>query len=818
MDDKQLSLDFSVSAAQRQRRAKMRIERAQNKPLKLFTAPPNMDIHLFSPNEAIADFTSDPDVCAYWLTSLVGPLRSIKNRSAAFPTAALDKLLWVRPPAHITLDAASSAVAKALWANKLGFKPLNVTRRGRRLLASSARWPAGLRVQDAPWTTITTLVKLGVHFEVNSNAHELLLDRLGLAGTPIATAGLAGSAVIIQTLRPDLMADLNIPALSYSGGTQSGIFKMPLLASEMLLSLPQIQLSDDLRTAISKLTKPASKLVCDDTFPWTLYNFQSRDAGKAARILEVTGGVLLAGEMGSGKTTVALALAHNLNLWPLLVVAPLTAFSTWSQQLGEMGKKYYMATDPPAKAWAAIKDPTLDAVIMSYDRLHLFAELIEQRSFKCIIADEIQRIRSPGSRRSRSLRALAASTPVRIGLSGTPLTNTISDLLPIGSFLVPSEWRPRASSKTLHDTYVGDPVESIADHLGSMMVRRKMDDTGTKLPTRNDHRVYVQLTSDQRRALDHLEQEARASKKDGEFNEPTSRMHAFARLQKMRQIVNAPASAGVPGPNPKVVAAMELVEDFIAMDRKGVLFCADRATFRELGKCLTDAKIGWVGLWGATPAHQRVINERNFHADPNIKVVLCTIQAGSEAWSASPSATWLISTAYMYAPATLSQMEARVYRMNSDPNGPEIEILYVHAKCPNGSLDDRMLEILEIKKHLFAQVVDRSSHIDNTTTHYSLSDLVYLLTGEHDDGLKDIEHDEAAILALEADRKDKAKYSLKKYKTGSSGTSSHYTDDDTQAMTLEEFEAIENSGELDTEDMFEVLETKAKPIDDWFQK
>ena len=514
------------------------------------------------------------------------------------------------------------------------------------------------------------------------------------------------------------------------GDRSSGLFKMPLLNSRDLLTLPEIELSGDLRNVIQSLHRTPPRLKCSPEFPWTLYDFQERDAARAARVIEFTGGVLLAGEMGSGKTTIALALADSLNLWPLLVISPLSAFSTWSKQLTQMGKKHYLATETGAQAWAAIDDASYEAIVLSYDRIHAFAEIIEHRAFGCIVADEVQRIRSPSSRRSRALRSLAASVPVRIGLSGTPLTNTVADLLPIGAFLAPSEWRPRASSKLLDDIYVGDPVLGVTEHLGSLMIRRRMVDTNTVLPVRNDHRVYVSLSKDQVQALAALEQEARVETSKGEYETSATRMHAFAKLGKMRQIVNSPASAGVGGPNPKVIAAIGLVEDFLALGRKGVLFCADRATFRDLGERLTLAGIGWVGLWGATPPKQRLLNEKRFHEDENIKVVLCTIQAGSESWSASPTATWLISTAYMYAPATLSQMEARVYRMNSDPTGPEIEILYIHAQCDGGSLDDRMLSILESKKELFAQVVDRTSHVDSTKVHYSMSDLVYLLTGD----------------------------------------------------------------------------------------
>lgn len=799
----QLPLDFSASSSERLRRARRRAERAEERPLGLFASPPNVDVHLHSPQEAVASFSgSDPDASVLWLQGLVGPLRPIQTRRYAFASAALDRLLWIRPPAQVTLDAAAGAVARSLWAAKLGLKPLLVTRQGRRLLASSSRWPAGMRVVDAPWTAIATLTRLGVRFDVDDSAYALLLDRLGQSGTPLATAGLAGSAVVLETERPDLLVSMGLPALAYAGDTTSGRFRMPLLSSECLLSMPQIAKSDELVSAITQVAKTPRPLVPPDGFPWTLYGFQARDAGRAAKILEITGGVLLAGEMGSGKTTVSLALAQTMDLWPLLVVAPLSAFSTWGRQLEQMKRSYYLATDQAAQAWEKIDDPSLDAVVISYDRLHAFSELVEHRAFRCIIADEVQRIRSAGSRRSRSLRALASSVPYRMGLSGTPLTNTIGDLLPIGAFLIPGEWRPRANVRDLTDTYPGDPVEAIAEHLGSMMVRRRMVDTNTKLPKRNDHRVYVQLSVEQRRALVDLEDEARRAKEDGEFADNSSRMHAFTRLQRMRQIVNAPAAAGVPGPNPKVTAALELVEDFLSMGRKGVLFCADRATFRDIGARLDEMKIGWVGIWGATPPHERIAAEKRFHADPDVKVVLCTIQAGSESWSASPTATWLISTAYMYAPATLAQMEARVYRMNSDPDGPDIEILYVHAQAPDGSLDDRMVEILAMKKQLFAQVVDRSEHVDPTKVHYSLGDLVFLLTGERDESIDARIATERADRARERKDRERTKFSLTKFKTGKSGTSDYVHDDGAQALTLEEFQRRERAGHLDDDDLF----------------
>lgn len=1165
----QLPLDFSMSSTMRMRKARKAMDKIAAEQPKLFSpAPPNIDVHLHSPLEAIAEISgSEPDRAIVWLNALVGSVRIIKAKRVAFPAEMLDRLLHIRAPAHVTLDAATMAVARGLWAAKLGLRPLTVRRHSQRLLASSNRWPTALKVSDAPWPAIATLTKLGIPLTVEPKARQLMTNRLGAAGAFIASAGLAGSAVTLEASSVSLLESLALPGLSYAGEPQTGLYKMPLLLADRLLKEPAIRVSEDLAAAIKKATTRVRPMTTDPSFPWTLYPFQARDAAQGLRILETTGGVLLAGDMGSGKllddnsyvmghsgrvrvgdvkvgdlligsnglptevlgvypqgikdiyeitftdgykayagdehlwavhsalqksralkkgskpinkvmsteeirkggltdaagnlkwyiplcdpvqfasrpaedapisgyvlgalladggmlsrrltfttpdhdirdrvekesgatlvsqprtaaskaevtkgcdytvesiadcsyrfrgattladalekldligkrswersvpeaylygsietrravlqglldaggdfvavngkstssieftstseqladdliflvqslggtarkgtsvrktyshegekrmaprdewrvslqlpdhvvpfycarkakvyvtrvedqpsrgiksielirqasatcfevdaedklfllehflvnhnTTISLALADTLRCWPLLVVAPLSAFSTWERQLGEMGKKTYLATEAPSKCWDAIEAGGWDVVVISYDRLHSFLEVIERYNFQAVIADELQRIRTPGSRRSRALRQLALSIPIRIGLSGTPLTNKIDDLLPLGSFLAPSEWRPRASSKDLDDMYPGDPVESIADHLGALMVRRRMEDTGAKLPQRKDHRVVIQLTPEQRGALAALEAEAEVAKEEGAFDDPGSKMHAFVRLQRMRQIINSPSAAGVAGPNPKVNAAIDLAEDFLAEGRKGVIFCADRQTFRDLGQALTDAGIGWVGIWGATPPMDRITNEKMFHSNaiaPNgypTSVVLCTIQAGAESWSASPTATWLISTAYVYAPSTLSQMEARVYRMNSDINGPDIEICYIHANAPGGSLDDRMVEILEIKKNLFAQVVDRRAHVDTTQVHYSMADLVFLLTGKHDDKLAKAEADAKAAVAREQAMKRHAKVTIFKNK-GANKRSSDYHDDGSMAKTLEE--------------------------------
>lgn len=1091
-------------------------------PPQLFVFVPDIDVHLHDPDRAVANVAGpEPERALHWLRKVVSDLEIIGSRRALFPTKDLDRFLCIMPPHKVTLDAACLAVARAMWAQAFGWKPIRVDRSGRRLIGASVRWPQGWRVQDAPWTAIATLDRLGVPFDVEPRARLLLTRKLADSGTHIAQAGVRGSAVTLVTSRPDLLEALELPALAYDGPAGTGRYRLPVLAAGQLLQEPAVNCTPELVQAIRHATRRTRPIIPDASFPWTLYPFQAKDLGKALHIVEHTGGVLLAGDMGSGKaldartpvctpagmrpigslhvgdevlgrdgrahrirgvfpqgvrpmfrvhfsdgtsvrvddehlwqvqpvsgqhldgygevvstrrlrsrplsdadgtpthrvpmltaplemdcglvrtvspytlgsslagrctvcsllacgsrssagwavsggrhvpvqpgvtvavvdaapcgcgtrrvpdaykygpvatrvallqglldrgghvdvdgksgpvtfactsvslardvqwlveslggtaqlvqppgpvagdqfdlldaasraepwqvriclpgtfvpfrlphkvsryrqaricppvrdvvaitpdgaaeavcievespdalfvvehavvthnTTVSLALVEHLQTWPLLVVAPLAAFSTWQRQLGEMGKESFLCVEQIPVARQRLKTERFDAVVISYDRIHQFMEEIEHANFAAVVADEIQRIRTPGSRRSRALRALAATMPIRVGLSGTPITNRAEDILPLGAFLVPGEWKPRLSLKDLSEVYPGDdPVDQLAEHLGTMMVRRRMEDTGAKLPGRTVKRVEVPLSADQRRALHEMEEEAKAAKEAGELNH----IHIFARLQRMRQIINIPSAAGIAGPNAKVAAAVDLAVEYAEVGRKSVIFVADRPAWVEVGKRCEAAGLGWTGIWGSTSVVDRIANEKKFHTNPDIQVFVGTLAACAESLTLSPTATVTIFASLSYSPSAIAQAAARTYRMNQTNDVDEI---YLHASAPGGTLDDRMHEILELKRELFAKVVDRTEY-RRMNEKVGLGDLMYMLTGVRDKTLDDNQ----LHLELEAAEKERrrkhARATLYRHKTG------EMLDDGSTAMTREEWLAQEAARlEADTDD------------------
>ena len=131
-----------------------------------------------------------------------------------------------------------------------------------------------------------------------------------------------------------------------------------------------------------------------------------------------------------------------------------------------------------------------------------------------------------------------------------------------------------------------------------------------------------------------------------------------------------------------------------------------------------------------------------------------------------------------YSAAVNQQAESRVYRLNSRPEDT-VRIIYIHAKDPSGepTNDDRLFEILEMKKALFAKVIDRVEYEDGTDISNSMSDMLYVLTGEKDEKLEKLESDQQRAGDVKRKQREHAKATIYKNK-GKNKTDPNVVHDD----------------------------------------
>lgn len=153
--------------------------------------------------------------------------------------------------------------------------------------------------------------------------------------------------------------------------------------------------------------------------------------------------------MGGGKTRIAAERLAQPDRLPALVMtrSKVIEDGIWQRELSRVNLLTTPLVGPIDQRAELIKDATsryfLDdapVFVTNYEAVwrEPLASTILRVPWQTVIADEIQRIKSPGSSVSKFAARLGARVPHRIGLSGTPMAHSPLDLYGEFRFLDPS--------------------------------------------------------------------------------------------------------------------------------------------------------------------------------------------------------------------------------------------------------------------------------------------------------------------------------------------------------------------------------------------
>lgn len=175
-------------------------------------------------------------------------------------------------------------------------------------------------------------------------------------------------------------------------------------------------------------------------------------------------GALLADDMGLGKTIQLLSLLGRYyeeqpTAEPSIVIAPKTLVDNWAAEVTKFfdssfakvlvlyGDKLDELRQPAGLIDDRLRERgivellkpnwTGDAklIITTYETLKRYEFSLARQPFAFVICDEAQRIKTPGTQVSLSVRALKAD--FRIACTGTPVENTLADLWCLFDFIQP---------------------------------------------------------------------------------------------------------------------------------------------------------------------------------------------------------------------------------------------------------------------------------------------------------------------------------------------------------------------------------------------
>lgn len=212
---------------------------------------------------------------------------------------------------------------------------------------------------------------------------------------------------------------------------------------------------------------------------------------QAAALCQTTGALLVADEVGLGKTVTAIAMLAREGNLPAVVVVPLNVLEQWARKLAEFmpsAAVYVVRTSvdgEPKKRRA--ERAGADVVLLPYSRLASWTREIQPRA---LIFDEVHDLRHAGSNKYSAAIELRTKAERCMGLSATPIFNYGGEFFNVLSVVAPGalgeraefvrEWCSGSDSRHLRVT---DPL-AFGEWLREqgLMLRRSRIDVGRELP------------------------------------------------------------------------------------------------------------------------------------------------------------------------------------------------------------------------------------------------------------------------------------------------------------------------------------------------
>lgn len=233
------------------------------------------------------------------------------------------------------------------------------------------------------------------------------------------------------------------------------------------------------------------------TMPFELAVPPRRYQQEAAALAMASGGLLLADDLGLGKTASAICAIVTSRTLPALVVTMTHLPAQWAAEFRKFAPHLRThiikggAPYPLDKGPRGTIVPLPDVVICNYHKLSKWAHVLGQY-VKAVVYDEAQELRRETSDKYAGAKHISTKAKLRMGLSATPIYNYGGEIYNVLEAILPGslgarheftrEWCSHASMDETK-ARIRDP-KAFGTYLRSqgIMLRRTRKDVGRELP------------------------------------------------------------------------------------------------------------------------------------------------------------------------------------------------------------------------------------------------------------------------------------------------------------------------------------------------
>ncbi|MEN8661881.1 MAG: DEAD/DEAH box helicase [Lentimonas sp.] len=434
-------------------------------------------------------------------------------------------------------------------------------------------------------------------------------------------------------------------------------------------------------------------------------------------------GGILADEMGLGKTLQALALIEcirttNKDSMPALVVGPASLVENWMREAARFTPGLKLAKHHGAKR---AKEPAVleevDIVITSYGTLRQDSDMLSTMDWCVVIGDEAQHIKNRRTQNAKSLTRLHSKG--RFLLTGTPVENSLDDLLSLFTFLMPGYLQTSPGKLSQEDK--AWHCKRQAARAAAYILRRTKKEVAPELPDKIEKTFFCELGSRQQKFYQDTLEKTRRDIFNLEMsgaNAGRVQFAAFTELLRLRQACVDPRIIDEEFPekeSAKLAAFDEVLDECIDAGSRILVFSSFVTALKLLAVHLEAKGHKFCYLDGKTKNRLSVCDQ--FNEDESIPVFLISLKAGGTGLNLTGADT-VVHYDPWWNPAAEAQATDRAHRIGQTKVVTSIKLIAANT------VEEKVLELQAKKAEILKELFEES---EAANAKVSLDDIKSLL-------------------------------------------------------------------------------------------
>lgn len=435
-----------------------------------------------------------------------------------------------------------------------------------------------------------------------------------------------------------------------------------------------------------------------------LMPFQSQ----AVLFADAVRNVLMALEMGCGKTLISIAYVEYNNFNKVVVLTPNSLkFNYYSEVEKFTNSKSHVIN------WNKNKYTIEESkyIIINYDffrssnSINKFNKL-NIKNIDCLIADECHRLKNMGSSTYKNFSKVFNKNIYKNGveskvfMSGTPMNNRGYELFSVMNLISPLEF-PRKDD--FYEKYCGltydattyggwifnsdsTNFELLYQNISAYVFRKRKDEVLKDLPAKRYERLLFDMRKNERDEYENI--------LNRDFDENNNKINHLAKLTKARQYLS----------NIKVLNndLIEFIEMILNNGEKIVIMDYYTESLVYLHDKYKDISVLHYGAITDMEVRRKMVDDFQ-NPNSNVKIFLSSIQTGKEGLTLTASSKIIVLT----QPYTVSENEQVVDRVHRISQNKNVNVYYPHYY---DTIDYKVFSMVENKKNEIKIILDNEEY------------------------------------------------------------------------------------------------------------